>query len=61
MLALEPRVVDALWVAFEPQIPERGEVSHPLGCHRRRIADRDVLVLRVNVGLRVAGVGVVGH
>ena len=42
MLALEPRVVDALWVAFEPQIPEREEVSHPLGCHRRRIEDRDV-------------------
>ena len=42
MLALEPRVVDALWAAFEPQIPERGEPRHPLGCHRPRIADRDV-------------------
>jgi len=42
MLALEPRVVDALWAAFEPRIPQRGEVSHPLGCHRRRISDRDV-------------------
>ena len=42
MLALEPRVVDALWAAFEPRIPLREEPVHPLGCHRRRIADRDV-------------------
>ena len=42
MLALTPRVVDALWEAFGPQIPEREEPVHPLGCHRRRIADRDV-------------------
>ncbi len=42
MLALEPRVVDALWAAFEPRIPEREEPVHPLGCHRPRIADRDV-------------------
>ena len=42
MLALEPRVVDALFAAFESRIPERVEVVHPLGCHRRRIPDRDV-------------------
>ena len=42
MLALTPRVVDALFAAFEPQIPEREEPVHPLGCHRPRIADRDV-------------------
>lgn len=42
MLALAPRVVDALWAAFEPRIPEREEPVHPLGCHRPRIADRDV-------------------
>ncbi len=42
MLALEPRVVDAVWAAVERYIPERGEVFHPLGCHRRRIPDRDV-------------------
>ena len=42
MLALAPRVVDALWEAFGPQIPEREEPVHPLGCHRPRIADRDV-------------------
>ena len=38
MLALEPRVVDAV----EPQLPPREPVSHPLGCHRRRIPDREV-------------------
>lgn len=42
MLALAPRVVDALWGAFGPQIPEREEPVHPLGCHRPRIAGRDV-------------------
>ena len=42
MLALTPRVVDALFAAFGPQIPEREQPQHPLGCHRRRIADRDV-------------------
>ena len=42
MLALAPRVVDALWAAFEPLIPEREVPEHPLGCHRPRIADRDV-------------------
>lgn len=42
MLALEPRVVDALWAAFEPRIPKREPTSHPLGCHRRRICDRAV-------------------
>ena len=42
MLALEPRVVDALWAAVEPRIPVRAEPVHPLGCHRPRIPDRDV-------------------
>ncbi len=42
MLALDPRVVDVVWAAVEPLIPEREEVFHPLGCHRPRIPDRDV-------------------
>ena len=42
MLAMEPRVVDALWAAVEPQLPEREQRVHPLGCHRPRIADREV-------------------
>lgn len=53
MLALTPRVVDALWEAFGPQIPERSVPVHPLGCHRPRIADRDVfeaVLLRLVTG-----------
>ena len=40
MLALHPRVVDAVWAAVEPLIPVHRPEPHPLGCHRRRIADR---------------------
>ena len=35
-------MVDALWEAFGPQIPERVAPVHPLGCHWPRIADRQV-------------------
>ncbi len=41
MLALEPSVVDAIWQSFAAYLPERGETTHPLGCHRPRISDRD--------------------
>ena len=53
MLALVPRVVDAMWAAVQPQLPEREVPQHPLGCHRPRIADRDVfeaIVLRLVTG-----------
>jgi transposase len=40
MLALSPRVVDAVWAAVEPLIPHRPATNHPLGCHRPRIPDR---------------------
>lgn len=40
MLALHPRVVDAVWAAVEPLIPVHRPEPHPLGCHRPRIADR---------------------
>ena len=40
MLALHPRVVSAVWAAVEPLLPEPVD-EHPLGCHRRRIPDRD--------------------
>jgi len=40
MLALHPRIVDAVWAAVEPLIPEHRPMPHPLGCHRHRIADR---------------------
>lgn len=40
MLALHPRVIDAVWAAIEPLIPRHRPKPHPLGCHRRRISDR---------------------
>lgn len=41
MRALDVRVVDAVWQAVEPLIPERPKPVHPLGCHRQRISDRE--------------------
>ena len=41
MLALHPTVVDAIWQSFAGYLPERVEPTHPLGCHRPRISDRD--------------------
>ena len=41
MLALEPTVVDAVWQSFAAYLPKRVETTHPLGCHRPRISDRD--------------------
>ena len=41
MLALDPRVVDAVWTAIEAHLPPRPPDTHPLGCHRPRIPDRD--------------------
>ncbi len=40
MLALDPRAVGAVWAAVELRLPERAE-THPLGCHRPRMNDRD--------------------
>ena len=39
MRALETEVVDAIWAAVEPLLPPPDR-SHPLGCHRPRVADR---------------------
>lgn len=41
MLALDPRVANAVWQAIEGHLPPRPPDTHPLGCHRPRIADRD--------------------
>ncbi len=41
MLALEPRVVQAIWASVEPKLPAPAPDTHPLGCHRPRIPDRD--------------------
>jgi transposase len=38
MRALEPQVVDAVWTAIEPLLPE--PPVHPLGCHRPRVPNR---------------------
>ncbi|MFH1330859.1 MAG: IS5 family transposase [Actinomycetota bacterium] len=39
MRALDPEVVNAAWKAVEGLVPEPVD-SHPLGCHRPRIANR---------------------
>ena len=36
-------ISDALWERIQPLVPKREVKAHPLGCHRRRIADRVVL------------------
>jgi len=41
MLALASRVVNVVWQAVEPLLPEPPADTHPLGCHRRRIPDRE--------------------
>jgi transposase len=41
MLALDPRVANAVWTAVEGHLPPRPPDTHPLGCHRPRIPDRD--------------------
>lgn len=41
MLALDPRVVDAVFTAIAAHLPPRPPDTHPLGCHRPRISDRD--------------------
>ncbi len=53
MLALEPRVADAVWKAIEGHLPPRPPDAHPLGCHRRRISDRecfDGILIRLVTG-----------
>jgi len=40
MVALHPRIVDAVRASVEPLIPEHRPMPHPLGCNRHRIADR---------------------
>jgi transposase len=41
MLALDPAVVVAVWSAVEAYLPPPPPDTHPLGCHRQRIPDRD--------------------
>ena len=52
MRALDPEVMDVIWTATKALIPVPVDL-HPLGCHRRRAADRDcfeVIVVRLGTG-----------
>ena len=53
MLALSPRVVDAVWAAVSALLPAHRAPQHPLGCHRPRIPDRtcfEGLLIRLVTG-----------
>jgi transposase len=53
MRALDPEVVDAAWAALAPLLPAPLVQAHPLGCHRRRVADRvcfEGIVIRLATG-----------
>ena len=39
----EFRITDTLWGRLQPHLPVHTPKAHPLGCHRRRVADRQVL------------------
>jgi transposase len=41
LLAIDPRVAEAVWKAIEGHLPPRPPDIHPPGCHRLRIPDRD--------------------
>lgn len=52
MRATDPEVVDTVWAAIEPLLPIPAE-THPLGCHRPRLPDRDcfeVILMRLVTG-----------
>jgi transposase len=52
MRAFDPEVVDVIWAAIEPLVPVVVD-THPLGCHRRRVPDRDcfqVILVRLATG-----------
>ena len=39
----EFRISDTLWEWLSPYLPTHTPKAHPLGCHRRRVPDRQVL------------------
>jgi transposase len=52
MRAFDPEVVDTVWAAIQPLLPAHQE-THPLGCHRPRLPDRDcfeVMLVRLVTG-----------
>jgi len=38
---MDPRVADAVWKSIEGHLPPHPPDTHPLGCHRPQISDRD--------------------
>jgi transposase len=65
MRAFDPEVVDAVWAAVEPLLPVRPSDTHPLGCHRRRVADRDcfeAILVRLATGCAwITAEAICGH
>ncbi|MDA8341306.1 MAG: transposase [Actinomycetota bacterium] len=52
MRAPDPEVVGTVWAAIEPLVPPAPK-THPPGCHRRRLPDRDcfeVMLVRLVTG-----------
>ena len=39
----EFRITDTLWERLSPPLPAHTPKAHPLGCHRRRVPDQQVL------------------
>ena len=37
------RITDTFWERLSPHLPDHTPKAHPLGCHRRRVPDRQVL------------------
>ena len=53
MRRFDPEVVDTVWAGIEPLLPIHSE-THPLGCHRPRLPDRDcfeVMLVRLVTGV----------
>lgn len=57
MPAVPSSLFEPLWVQFEALLPDRPEFSstHPLGCHKRRIADKTVFGLVVEALVHGSG------
>jgi transposase len=63
MRAFDPEVVDTVWAAIEPRLPVHAE-THPLGCHRRRVPNRDcfeVMLIRLVTGCSWEDAERLGH
>jgi transposase len=64
MRALETEVVNAVWAAVEPLLPEIVD-EHPLGCHRPRVPDRLclwALLIRLTTGASWVDIeAILGH